>query len=90
MAKDHTFSEFFFEPFPNALYYGLMVFIMVLSSSLTLCQELCAADPACNFWSYVLPGIPTANGFCGLFADCDTCIDGEIGFAISGKKGCVE
>merc|ERR1712130_407320 len=52
------------------------------------CGVLCDAEPTCFFWSFVLPSGPSA-GFCILQPDCDLCLDGEVGFAISGKKGCV-
>ena len=53
------------------------------------CGALCAAEPTCFFWSYVLPSGPS-GGSCILGPDCDLCINDEPGFAISGKKGCVE
>ena len=48
------------------------------------CGSLCSLDPTCMFWSYVLE-----VGSCQFNMDCDMCLDGEVGFAISGKRGCV-
>ena len=76
---------FYYGLFYLGFYYGL-----VFVRSWQECGVLCAAEPTCFFWSYVLPPNQGDSGFCILQPDCDLCLDGEVGFAISGKKGCME
>merc|ERR1712037_703427 len=56
------------------------------------CGVLCAAEPTCFFWSFVCADglcADLSSGVCLLCPVCDYCLDGQ-GYAISGKKGCVE